>query len=170
MSSGEITEHRVDDNLSQFGGRDHVLAYMAVNLFCSCNPGRACKMLQGRGCRSNSLTPLFRAPSFGTVRFRNDSDLCILSAIFNAIHLLGNLELASKYWRHFEANAARFARTRDLPCRIRDFRDAQKHLHRENVGSRQVRSGPATHKLVSSAVLRVPAGGVSPSVERELAR
>ena len=124
MGSGESREHRVDDDLFQFGGRDRVLAYVAVGLFCSCNPGRACKMLHGRGSRYNSRKTLLRAPSFGAVRFRDDSDFCIPSTVCTDTHLLGKLELASKCWRYFEANAARFARSRDLTCRIRDFRDA----------------------------------------------
>lgn len=64
MGSGESSEHRVDEGLFQFGGLDRVLAYMAVDLFCSRNLGRACNMLHGWGRRSNSLTRTFRSPSF----------------------------------------------------------------------------------------------------------
>ncbi|CDF41245.1 unnamed protein product [Chondrus crispus] len=131
--TGNSTTHKIVDDLFQFGGRDRISGFLSIDRFCTDQKGRSLKMIHGRSRAVNPRTPIYRVSTHGTVRFRDNSDMCISAAVCNGLQLLGSLNLAVKYWDLLVRNSLFFERTGSPSRRIRDFHDAAKHLNQDEV-------------------------------------
>ena len=131
--TGDSTTHQVVDGRFWFGGRDRIFAYMAIDSWCRRHPKRGLKMIHGRSRAAKRLTPLYRAPSSERLPFRDNSDMCIASAICNSTHLFWSSALASKYLNLLVSNSTVFERSGILPRRIRDFPETARHLRQDEV-------------------------------------
>ncbi|CDF35347.1 unnamed protein product [Chondrus crispus] len=143
--TGNSTTHKIVDDLFQFGGRDRISGFLSIDRFCTDQKGRSLKMIHGRSRAVNPRTLIYRVSTHGTVRFRDNSDMCISAAVCHGLQLLGSPNLAVKYWDLLVRNSLLFERTGSPSLRIRDFHDAAKHLNQDEVTLRG--SGPRSPSL-----------------------
>ena len=69
----------------------------------------------------------------GPTPYQDKTNLCISATNCNSTHLLGAPQIHSQHWRHFNDNVELFVRHDKRPHRIRDLRDADKHLKQDEV-------------------------------------
>eukprot|EP00737_Agarophyton_chilense_P002083 gb/GEZJ01002355.1/.p1 GENE.gb/GEZJ01002355.1/~~gb/GEZJ01002355.1/.p1 ORF type:complete len:400 (+),score=35.17 gb/GEZJ01002355.1/:1-1200(+) len=140
----EGSPHRVESKQGRFvhGSQSRELAILQIHTWCmkTGNQGRHLLMAHSRSRRKSSITPRYRELSYRCVPFQDRFDLCIQAAICNGLDLLGSND-SEKYWKYFCRIARFFETENELPPRIRDFRDAQKHLQQWNVTLRHVTRG-----------------------------
>ena len=128
-----LSGHQITNDKFYVNGPDRVSAYLIIDAWCQKHPGRWLSMsISGARSKSSSAS-LYYLRSLGRTPYQDKTNLCISAAICNSTHLLGAPQIASQYWRHFNDNAKLFVRHDKLPRRIRDLRDASKHLKQDEV-------------------------------------
>lgn len=90
--------------------------------------------MSASGARAGSSSASsFHLHNLGVTPYQDKTSLCIPSAICNSLRLLGRKGLADKYLEYFKENSRSFVQYEKLPWCIRDRRDVNKHLNREEV-------------------------------------
>ncbi|CDF39433.1 unnamed protein product [Chondrus crispus] len=131
--TGNSTTHKIFDDPFQFGGRDRISGFLSIDRFCTDQKGKSLKMIHGCSRAVNPRTKIYRVSTHGTVRFQDNSDMCIPAAVCNDLQLLGSPNLAVKYWDLLVRNSLLFEKTGSPSRRIQDFHDAAKHLNQDEV-------------------------------------
>ena len=131
--TGNSKNHKIVDDVFQFGGRDRTSCFLSIDRFYTDYKRRSLKLIHSLSREANPRTQIYRISSQGTVRFLDNSDICISAATCNGLQLLWSPNLAVKYWNRLVRNNLLFERTGSLSRRIRDFLDAAKHHHQDEV-------------------------------------
>ncbi|CDF39415.1 unnamed protein product [Chondrus crispus] len=125
--------HQIQNDKFYTNGRDRVSAYLLIDEWCQKYPGLWLAMSTSGARSESSLASSFHIHNLGATPYQDRTDPCIPAAVCNSMRALGARKLADSYWKHFKENAKSFVQHGSLPRRIRDLRDANKHLKREEV-------------------------------------
>ena len=94
--TGNGTTHKNVDDVFKLGRRDRISGFLIIDRFCTDHKGRSLKMIHGRSRAANPRTLIYYVSPQGTVRFRDNSEMCISAVFCNELQLLGSPKVAVK--------------------------------------------------------------------------